>query len=155
MEFYSQEQWSPNPASSIHFGKFSRTAFLEKNWWLMFLWIIFKIVTADNGLIFVIFWSAKLVRADQFLPFTLIITKTTDQKKVAHRHSGKKAVLGNFEKSTRKHFCLNLFFKKKRLQYRGFPVNFAEFFKISFFEKPCCNCFWRNPYSLLSCSEVF
>ena len=88
MEFYSQEQWSPNPASSIHFGKFSRTAFLEKNWWLMFLWIIFKIVTADNGLIFVIFWSAKLVRADQFLPFTLIITKTTDQKKVAHRHSG-------------------------------------------------------------------
>ena len=47
------------------------------------------------------------------------------------------------------------FLKKKRLQYRGFPVNFAEFFEISVFEKPHCNCFWRNPYFLLSCSEVF
>lgn len=63
-----------------YFEKFSRTTILQSNCWLMFSWIIFKIGTAGYGLTFAIFWSAKLVRADQFLSFTGIITKVTDQK---------------------------------------------------------------------------
>ena len=43
----------------------------------MFLLIIFKIVTVD----YVVFWSTTLVGADQFLSFTGIVTKATDQKK--------------------------------------------------------------------------
>ena len=56
----------------------------------------------------------------------------------------RKAVLRNFTKFTVKHLCHSLFFNKvaglrpltllkKRLCYRCFPVNFAEFSRILFF----------------------
>ena len=43
-----------------------------------------------------------------------------------------KIVLKNFAKFTGKHLYQNLFFIKKRLWYRCFPVNFAKFLRIPF-----------------------
>ena len=55
----------------------------------------------------------------------------------------KKGVLKNFLKFTGKHRCQSLFFNKvagcnvikKRLNFRCFPVNFAKFFKNTFFHR--------------------
>ena len=44
------------------------------------------------------------------------------------------SILGNIEKFTGKHMCQSLIFNKVAgLRHRCFPVNFAKFFRASFF----------------------
>ena len=45
----------------------------------------------------------------------------------------KKGVLRNFAKLTGKHLCQGLFFIKKRLWHRCFPINFVKFLRTPFF----------------------
>ena len=47
----------------------------------------------------------------------------------------KKVVLKNFAKYAGKHLCQSLFFNKKRLWHRCFPVYFAKFLRTSFSQK--------------------
>ena len=64
----------------------------------------------------------------------------------------KKGVLEKFAKFTGKHLCWSLFLNKvaglrpatlliKRLQQKGFPVNFAKFSRIPFLKNTFGGCF--------------
>ena len=52
---------------------------------------------------------------------------------------GKKGVVRNFAKFTGKPLCLRpATLLKKRIWHRGFPVNFVEFLRTSFFIEQLC-----------------
>ena len=76
--------------------------------------------------------------------FASLVTGTSKVGSSHQRCSIKKGVFRNFTKVTGKHLCQSLFFNKvaglrcatllkKKLWYRCFPVNFAKFFRTSFF----------------------
>ena len=48
-----------------------------------------------------------------------------------------------FRKFTGKHLCHSLFFLKKRLWQRCFPVNFEKFLRTPFLTHTSGGCFWR------------
>ena len=79
-----------------------------------------------------------------------------------------KGALRGFIRFTEKHLCQNLLFNKvaglrpetllkKRLSHRCFPVNFADFLRISFYRKLPDDCFYSffSPKKVLLDTNTF
>ena len=81
---------------------------------------------------------------NNFLRNTIHWSYVSDEYRSNHRKcSGRKGILRNFAKFTRKHLRQSLFFKKVAcLWHRCFPVNFVKFPRTPFLQNTLGGCFW-------------